>query len=293
MILKLDPRWPLVWRDPVTLQVGIDPPHTVLDSLTTLDEKLIAALSVGVPRNGLEVIANGQGAAVDALLERLREVLLDSSEAAPAHRIAVCGAGPLSSSVAEALHRLGHEVELAADAAVLDDRAPDLAILVGSWVLSPALHSFWLRRDIAHLPVVLTEEAVHVGPVVEPGSGPCLLCIELHRADEDPAWPAIATQLLGRGTAAVHPVLLAEATAAIARLATSRLSDGAGVARSVRLAAGGARSWREWEPHPDCGCRGFVDLDEVRARRGTDSADADSAPDLPLPRTAPSGAGRA
>ena len=33
------------------------------------------------------------------------------------------------------------------------------------------------------------------GPLVTPGRGPCLRCLDLHRCDRDPAWPALLAQL--------------------------------------------------------------------------------------------------
>ena len=78
--------------------------------------------------------------------------------------------------------------------------APGLVLLVADWIVSPADHARWLNRDIPHLPIVLGDRGVTVGPFVEPGSGPCLHCVHLSRTDDDPAWPVLATQLWGRAT---------------------------------------------------------------------------------------------
>ena len=48
MILKLDPRYPVVWRSPSSVQVGIDPPIVVVEDLTSGQERLLAALGPGV-----------------------------------------------------------------------------------------------------------------------------------------------------------------------------------------------------------------------------------------------------
>lgn len=290
MILKLDPRWPLVWRDPMTLQIGVDPARAVLEGLDPLEEMLVSALAVGAPRHALDVLADGRGAVVDALLDRLRGVLLDGTAPPPAHRIAISGADPLAGTVARMLRSLGHDVTVAAASGALADTSPDLAIAVGRWVLEPRLHSFWLRRDAVHLPVVVTDAAVHIGPIVEPGDGPCLLCLELHHRDRDAAWPAIASQLLGRAGGAEHPALIADAAAVVVRLVLSRLDAGPVAARSVRIGVDGDREDRLWSPHPECGCRGIAHLVPVATGpRENGSATAPSAPVLPLPTRATDG----
>ncbi|MDO7881348.1 hypothetical protein [Antiquaquibacter soli] len=297
MILKLDPRWPLVWRDPATLQIGIDPPRAVLGGLSALEERLVAALAVGVPRFGLEALADGRSDLIDALLERLSPVLSPAAAepTAPSGRLAITGSGALADAVTGMLRALRYDVEAAPTPDALRDTGPDLAIAVGRWVLDPRLHSFWLRRDTVHLPVVSTDSAVHIGPVVEPGDGPCLLCLELHRRDGDVAWPAIASQLLGRSAGAEHPVLVADAATAVVRLVQARLDSGPIAPRSVRLTADGERADRLWHPHPECGCRGIGDLVSLEAvpataPRGSGSASGSTAPVRPLPTRARDGA---
>ena len=60
-------------------------------------------------------------------------------------------------------------------------------------------------RDVPHLAVVFDDDGARVGPLVEPGAGPCLRCLDLGRRDADPAWPAIAAQLAGRPAATGRP----------------------------------------------------------------------------------------
>ena len=55
MTLRLDPRRPIVWRTPHSLQIGVDPVLAVLDDVSEGDARLIDALAVGVPRSGLEI----------------------------------------------------------------------------------------------------------------------------------------------------------------------------------------------------------------------------------------------
>lgn len=294
MLLKIDPRWPLVWRDPVTLQIGLDPPRVVLDHLESVDERMIAALTVGITRDGLEVVSDGATAAADALLERLAPVLLTATEPAAPATIAISGSGRLIDLTARVLGELGHRVLIASSAERLADADPDLAVIVGHWVLPPDVHAFWLRRDVPHLPVVFSDTAVHLGPMIEPGDGPCLLCLELHRRDADDAWPTIATQLLGRAAGAQSPALVAEGAATLVRLVAARLRGRETEAYSLRIAPNGDRLRTTWVPHPECGCRGIAHLvDDATTRPGNGSPAGRIAPVHPLPTRGRDAASRA
>lgn len=313
MILKLDPQLPLVWRSPASVQLGIDPPRVVIDDVTEAQERILAALLVGVSAPGVTMIARGRLEERDELLELLAPALAATESPAPVATVAISGEEALVATLCETLAASGVRVVVAADAGELADAAPDLAILAAHYVLAPELHGFWLRRDVPHLPVVFSDTGAVVGPMIEPGAGPCLLCLELHRRDEDAAWPAIATQLLGRRSRAVSPALVLEAAATACRAALERLGvgdaparavrpagavapDGTGAAASVRIdGATGERVRREWLPHPECGCCGIADLLDrepaIPGRRGTGwAAGARRAPAAPGPtRTARAG----
>lgn len=262
MTLKLDPRHPMLWRTPSSLQFGVDPALIRLEEVSETEERLLAALAVGVSRPGLTMLARGNGTAVDRLLDALAPVMLEPL-ADRIDLVAISGTGPIVDALANALEAAGVHLEQAADGS---GARPDLAILVNGFVTPPALHGLWLRRDVPHLPLVASDGGVTIGPVVEPGSGPCLLCLELHRRDADPAWPAIATQLLGRTPHIPSPLVL-EAAATACRIATARFAGGPGRAVSVRIdAETGRRDYLDWLPHPDCGCRGIEHLLERRQK---------------------------
>lgn len=284
MTLRIAPRWPLVWRDPYTLQIGVDPARVVLEDVTTLEEKIVAALTVGMQRRGLEVIASADPRVLDALLDRLRPVLQETTEPGPVPRIAVTGVGALAEAIRTILRGSGHD--LVPHDSTDSPGNPDLAVVVGHGVLDPELHSYWLRRDVPHLPVVASDSAVQVGPLIRPGDGPCLLCLELHRRDGDVAWPAIATQLLGRGPGPEHPALIADTAATVARRVERWLAGTDSAGHSVRVDEHGDRDFREWSPHPECGCRGIAHLvGATTGRPGTGSPGAESAPAPLAPTT--------
>ena len=72
MVLRLDPRLPLLWRTPSSLQFGVDDPPVVLEAVSAAEERMIAALRVGVSRSGLEMIsatAGGRHGEAAALLD--------------------------------------------------------------------------------------------------------------------------------------------------------------------------------------------------------------------------------
>lgn len=276
MILRLDPRHPILWRTPTSAQLGIDPPAVLLDDVSDSQERMLAALAVGVSRPGLTLVARGDAGAVDDLLAIVAPALLDEAPTAM-RSVAITGTGQLVGLLADTLARSGGPeggtaghgggvlVEHAADPADLADQRPDLAVIVARHVVAPALHATWLRRDVPHLPVVIGEHAVTVGPIVEPGFGPCLLCVELHRRDADPAWPALATQLLGRPLIANSPALLLESAGLASRLVLERLAGAPAAAAATRIdARTGRRDVTTLTRHPDCGCAGIDELPPLR-----------------------------
>jgi bacteriocin biosynthesis cyclodehydratase domain-containing protein len=261
MVLKLDGRFATVWRDPFSLQLGVDPAQVVLREVTTAEERMIAALASGVSRSGLDMIARSAGAAepdVAGLLRRLKPLLLPSEAASPAARVSIVGIGQTAERIAGTLALEG--VAVSVSRTVVDD-ACDLGVVVGHYVLDPDSYGFWLRRDLPHLPVVFGDDSVQVGPVVEPGHSPCLYCLEHYRRDADASWSAIASQLWGRRSSSETPLVSAETAARVSRLVLDRLRSGAQrgralSARSFRIdVASGEVTRRDWMPHPDCGCR--------------------------------------
>ena len=259
MVLKLDPAYPLVWRSPSSLQLGVDPAIVTLHDVSETTERLVAALVAGVGLPGLTMLARGRLAELDELLRVVEPVLLPERVEEPsAPVVAVTGSGRSAEAIAATLHGEGMRVV----AAETHDR-PHFAVAVAHHVLPPELHGHWLRRDVPHLPVVITDSATVIGPLIRPGDGPCLHCLELHHRDADPAWPAIAAQLLGRTSHAESATTASEAAAVVGRIVLG-WGHGAevGVA-SIRIdAATGQRTEHTWRAHPECGCRGVGQLFE-------------------------------
>ncbi len=282
MVLKLPDDVPIVWRSPTSLQLGIDAPQIVLDDVGAGDERLIAALRRGISPSGWSMLARDAGLSEDrarGLLAALEPLL--SARAGTAHP------GRCSYSATARSRPPSQPCCAMPDAS----RRPTNA--GRRWSPSsprgssgPRMRQHWLRRDVPHLPIVAADRSVTVGPLVEPGTGPCLYCGQLTRTDADPAWPAIAAQLWGR--AAPHHSLLAVGSVAAfaARLLLARLDSGSPdpAARAWRLAdEGGTISVVPQLRHPRCSCAAPPESDwapgsDHEARDATTTGRAGSVP---------------
>lgn len=251
MVLRLDPSIPSVWRSPTSLQYGVEPPRAVVDDVGTGIERMIHALEIGTTARALEVL--GGVDAATRLLETLGPVLREART--PAGTVVPPEIRIRSASI-EAIR--AHLRVLAPDAAPAVHRDPTRpGLLVVDHVVAPSEHLAWMREDRPHLAIVLGEDSILVGPLVVPGRTGCLRCRDLHRRDADPAWPAIASQLVDRPAAAGDdPILLAGALA----LGMSAIVRGAGpgVEAGVRLRLDGEHVLEPLAPHPECGCFGIV-----------------------------------
>ena len=260
MTLTLDPRLPLVWRTPDSLQLGVDDPPVVLVNVTTAHEKMLAALTVGLTPEGLTLIGRESGLSQDQITDFKRAIGPALSQPARTLNVTVeiDGCGPTADRLEYRLREAGLEPRRG----LLD--AANFAIIVGDYVLDPDRRGRWLRRDIPHLPVVFSDTSVTIGPFIEPGSGPCLYCLELYRTDADPAWPALASQLLGRVSTAQSPFLASEAATIATRMMLNRARHGpvrldtADIAIALTVnAESGEHQRQSWSVHPECACAGI------------------------------------
>jgi hypothetical protein len=276
MVLRLDPRHPLVWRDPFTIQFGADEPVVIVHDVDTATERMLAALASGISPSGLAMIG---GPKAEPLHELLAPVLVVPP---PADRtIVIIGRTGITDRVAHLLATEGLTVRVARDAAAAAEEPADLGIAIADFVHDPQVAGVWLRRDIPHLAATVGDSTITIGPVVEPGVGPCLHCVHRWQSDADPAWTAIATQLWGT-RAAPSELVVAEAAAAIARVARERLRGAAGAlevhnGEQLRMRIDdGHREVRLVAVHPQCECHDELSVAAPHrsARQESGSADA-------------------
>jgi bacteriocin biosynthesis cyclodehydratase domain-containing protein len=252
VVLKLLDDVPLLWRTPSSAQLGVDAPVVVLPDVGPGAERLLTALRSGISHSGWAMLCREAKIETDearTLLERLGPLLVDETDPAPRRAALVTGSGPIASTLADLLRDAG----LLAAPSTAD---PDLAVLVADWVIGPGDAAHWLRRDVPHLPIVASDRQVTIGPVVEPGCGPCVYCLQLARRDADPAWPALASQLWGRDPAPRSMLAAQGAAVFAARRIAERLADGPQrIGRGWRIAddTGTVSAWSA-AIHPECSC---------------------------------------
>ena len=123
----------------------------------------------------------------------------------------------------------------------------------------PVLAAGFAQRRQAHLLVAARDGTMVVGPLVPSAGVPCLRCLDLHRRDRDPLWPALAAQLVpqpgSEGPTGGAVAVLAAAAFAVEQVLT--YLDG-GTPETIGAAAeiGGPTRVRRrrWSQHPACDC---------------------------------------
>jgi hypothetical protein len=303
---RIDPALPLVWRTPVDLQLGATTPRVVIRDAGDLETGLIAALRHGASVETLCTIGSGLGGEREEVLGLVAalEPAFEATQPSPARTrggaapiVVVDADDALTGRLGGDLLALGYRVLRPGSDGVLVECAPtagsrhddvsddapgladtmhladsvDLVVIVAPWVVPPARHLPWLRRDIPHLAVVFDDSGTRIGPLVEPGSGPCLRCIDLDRRDHDAAWPVIAAQLAGRAAATCTTLAAIEATAVAVAVIDDRLRRGSNPLASASLRLSRERPaalprLHRHEPHPECGCRAPGGISTAPAR---------------------------
>lgn len=200
-----------------------------------------------MPQPDVEVGRWAVRAAALASAYRLPGDGVEQLAARAARKVLVLGRGELGDQVADHLARSG----VGRVAREVEESQPDLVVLVTRTVLPERHGAHWRDLEVPHLPVVVRQHTVLLGPLVRPREGPCLRCLDLHRGDRDRAWPRLLSQLAGEPSSEVttDPVLAAVGAGLTSMVIQAHL-DGAGVPAG--------RSWQIGLPWPEITCRRWV-----------------------------------
>lgn len=292
-----------LWRDNETVQIGVDSRRALaisgargaadvirlLDGSRSREEIVAEASRRGVPALVAErvlTLLTVAGVVIDFPAEALRSMPFElrlqlapvlaaaslASEDADggirllarrsATVIRIRGSGLIADLIVDLLTRSGVAASVADTEQPMGDRAPDLTVLVGH--RPPEQVADLMRERFAHLAVCASEAIGVVGPLVQPGRTACLRCLDLARAERDPAWPLILAQLPASrmDTTASDPVL----ATAVAAQATAQALAFAGRPEADAVTANGTLElalptwqWRRrtWPPRQDCTCGGW------------------------------------
>jgi hypothetical protein len=138
-------------------------------------------------------------------------------------------------------------------------RRPDLVVLADTH--RRELPEVLRRGGVPHLAAAASEAIGVVGPLVLPGGTACLRCLDLTRAERDPAWPLILAQLTGGGAdpPACDTVLAAAVAAQAAAQALAfvdRPASASAVTNGTLELVLPDWQWRRrtWAPHDRCEC---------------------------------------
>ncbi|MEY4039992.1 MAG: hypothetical protein RLZZ52_860, partial [Actinomycetota bacterium] len=260
---KLNPDLPLVWRTPTSLQFGVNSASCLLTEVSLGAERLISLLNKGISEPSLPLIARECGLSVAKARELLTELepALRVPPRLPSLRIALDGQGPFIDQLGTLLVQCGHRVVIASARTA---GPADLALVVGTFALTPHRTGDWLRRGIPHITICWGDTHVDLSPLL--GSAPsaqddvsrfpCAECLELHHRDKDERWPVIATQVVNLPAASQTPLLKAEVATLLCRWISSPGLIPIDSETGIRIAAQtGEREKVTFALHPECACQ--------------------------------------
>ena len=203
-VVKIDPRLPIVWRNPRAVQIGVDPPQATLRDVDDRVLPLLHGLHLGVTIAGASLLASEAGLTVSEsalIMRRLAPTFL-APEHSPLPSLLLRGHSAHLPHFAHVWRALGHTVS---DSAQKEggggSGSREEAVLVGNFVLDPALYRACLQSDTIHTAVVFLDQSLLIGPRVTPGRGPCVHCVWRNTSDRNPHHLAITSQLWGQRAA--------------------------------------------------------------------------------------------
>ena len=259
-MLRLAPSRPPLWRTESSVQLGADG-AVVVDEITPWQEGLLDALAGGIPDAMLGPLAATLGASAEDAVAFVAHIA-GALTSAPAQPIPVDVEMPPdigfaeTEALASAWRAAGIETARTTRWAQEDPDPGRPLVLIADRIVEPRRTAALMAADITHLPIELAGDRVAVGPLVIPGRTACLTCRHEHRADDDPHWPLVAAQLLGRERTPTDPALVIEGAILAARLLRAAGAVDRPATASVTISGGSARrTWHVHRPHARCSCR--------------------------------------
>jgi hypothetical protein len=148
--------------------------------------------------------------------------------------------------------------DLGLTTAFVTSGAPDLVVSIEQGTQVGHYFSALVGLAVPHLSIAVTETVIEVGPFVLPNKTACINCLQLHRADADPSWPVLVSEL-GRLKVSVTETTLSTLAAAIAAAQVLAFVDGGKPSLVNSLATislpEALPSIGAFEPHSNCGCQ--------------------------------------
>ncbi|MEN9753522.1 MAG: hypothetical protein RL670_1213 [Actinomycetota bacterium] len=138
----------------------------------------------------------------------------------------------------------------------------DCAVIFANQALEPRSYVQWLNRDVPHLAVVFGADSVWVSPLIVPGRGPCLYCLEQSRIDQDGSWPVLLSQLVTHKNRLDDASSRLFAAGLVLQKILAHCDAVGGFSQTDEELCGyelnhltGTVSEVRWQPHEACSCR--------------------------------------
>ena len=277
--MRLRPDVPVLARPDGSLQVGLAS-QIIFDDLNDTARAWVQKLErSGIPatHEDIQTYADVIATIPSALYEdstperrrlahtKVRMRGINQVTKATARILADAGVGALSVGSARTLHESPMARDIYKEVADvhpgirrLGEHEPaHVEIVTGPGAIDEVVAYKLMSHDRVHVPVTWDEAGVSVGPLVEPGHGPCTRCVGLAHVDADSAWPFLIAQVAARPVTTHIPADIATLTAAfVARMVLDFLLKSRAAAGIWRISRErtSAIEFREVKIHPRCGC---------------------------------------
>ena len=262
LLIRLDPTLPHGWENVDTLRFGFDSAEVRLHDPSAAAQRFIALLLDGVRSDRLIAASKAAGLTASerhSLFEQLAPVLRFEPirrAAATAHHlpeVLVRGTGRLAEQLRLSLLEAGFPAPGA-------DEQPQFVVIVERFMQPASQAQSLLAAQIPHLVVKVTDRSLVVGPLVPASGGPCLSCVALHEAQQNPVAAVLAAQLCAMSPGAETDACCRAAGTIVASVLLRWVAGATElIGRRLRFpVAFGSPSFVPEQfviaPHPECAC---------------------------------------